>query len=124
MFKTALTTSARTLAKRWRNSGSRGYASTIFTMADFGTPTWTMLSRKRSVIHPLWCTNRPAAASAPPGRASADPNGDRHAETRHPIEHVALNLRIGPLLGQNPGLKSAANDGLVPIHRSLNQAPT
>ena len=27
---------------------------------------------------------------------SADPGGDRHAETRHPVEHVAPDFRLGP----------------------------
>src|SRR5271157_172180 len=58
----------------------------------------------------------------PPGRVSADPNGGRHAETRHPIEHAASNLCVGPLFGQSADLKSSANDGFVSIRRSLGQA--
>jgi hypothetical protein len=30
---------------------------------------------------------------------SADPGGDRHAETCHPVEHVAPDFCFGPLIG-------------------------
>jgi len=54
---------------------------------------------------------------------SADPVGDRHAETCHPVEHVASDFRLGPLIGQSPCVKSSADDGLVAKHRRLNQTP-
>ena len=41
----------------------------------------------------------------------------------HPVEHVAPDFRLGPLIGQNPGVKSSADDGLVAKHRRLNQTP-
>jgi hypothetical protein len=52
---------------------------------------------------------------------SADPGRDRHAETRHPVEHIAPDFRLGPLIGQNPGVKSSADDSLVAKHRRFNQ---
>jgi len=55
------------------------------------------------------------------GCALADPGGDRHAETRHPVEHVASDFCLGPLIAQSPGVKSPADDGLVAKHRCLNQ---
>jgi hypothetical protein len=54
---------------------------------------------------------------------SADPGGDRHAETCHPVEHVASDFRLGPLVGQSPCVKSSADDGLVAKHCRLNQTP-
>ena len=74
--------------------------------------------------HPLWCMNNLPAASVHPGRVSSDSNTGRHADTRHPIEHVASNLCLDPLIAQSPGLKSPINDDLVPIDRSFDQAPT
>ena len=46
-------------------------------------------------------------------RVSADPYGGRHAERRHPVEHVAANFCLGPLIGQSSGVKPRADDGLV-----------
>jgi len=51
-----------------------------------------------------------------------DSAGGRHAEARHPVENVASNSRLGPLIGQSPGVESAANDDLVTKHRDLDQA--
>jgi hypothetical protein len=67
---------------------------------------------------------RPGLGVCQPGWRLADSNGGRHGDTRHPIQHVASNLCLGPLRRQSPGLKSSVNDGLVPIDRSFNQAPT
>jgi hypothetical protein len=53
-----------------------------------------------------------------------DPDRDWHTETCHPVDDVACDLRFGPLTGQNPSVETPANDGLVAIHRGLNQAPT
>jgi acyl-CoA reductase-like NAD-dependent aldehyde dehydrogenase len=44
------------------------------------------------------------------GWESADSNRGRHAEICHPIEHVASDPCLGPLIGQSPGLKSSVND--------------
>ena len=54
---------------------------------------------------------------------SAGPYGGRHAEMRHPVEHVAPDFRLGPLIGQSPGVQPPADDGLVAIHPRLDQAP-
>jgi hypothetical protein len=59
----------------------------------------------------------------PSGSGSADSSGGRHAETRHPIEYVASNLCLGALRRQSSSPKSSANNGLVPIHGRLYQAP-
>jgi hypothetical protein len=48
---------------------------------------------------------------------------DRHAETCHPIGHIASDFCLGPLIGQSPCVKSSADDGLVAKHRRLNQTP-
>src|SRR5204863_10167412 len=56
-------------------------------------------------------------------RASDDPDGDRHAESGHPVKNVTSNLRLGSLIGQNPGVKAPADDGLVSIHCGFGQAP-
>jgi len=53
-----------------------------------------------------------------------DPDRDWHAETCHPVDDVACDLRLGPLTGQNSSVETSANDGLVAIHRGFNQAPT
>ena len=67
---------------------------------------------------------RPGLGVCQRGWRLADSNGGRHADTRHPIQYVASNLCLGPLRGQSSGLKPSANDGPVPIHRSLDQAPS
>ena len=54
---------------------------------------------------------------------SADPGGDRHAETCHPVQHIASDLCLSPLIGQNPRVKSSADNGLIAKHRRLNQTP-
>src|SRR5690242_16996442 len=70
-----------------------------------------------------WCTNRPRVASPFRSRVSDDPDGDRHAEPCHPVEHVAPDLRLGPLIGQSPGVETPTDDGFVSIHPGLGQAP-
>jgi hypothetical protein len=52
-----------------------------------------------------------------------DPDGDRHAEAGHAVEDVAANLCLGLLVGQSPGVKTPADDGLVSVHRGFNEAP-
>ena len=42
---------------------------------------------------------RPAVVFPLLGSVSADPGGDRHAEICHPVEHVASDFRLGPLIG-------------------------
>src|SRR5690349_17615576 len=69
-----------------------------------------------------WCTNRPRVASPFRFRVSDDPDGDRHAEPCHPVEHVAPDLRLGPLSGQSPGVEAPADDGFVSIHPGFGQA--
>jgi hypothetical protein len=56
-------------------------------------------------------------------RPSADPGGDRRAEPCHPVEYVAPDFCLGPLIGQNPGVKAPADDALVAKHRGFNQTP-
>src|SRR5271166_3504159 len=69
-----------------------------------------------------WCVNRPLAAASPLAACvSADPSGGRHTEPCHPVKHVAPDFCLGPLIGQNPGVKTPADDGLVAKHRGLNQ---
>ena len=52
---------------------------------------------------------------------SSDPDGRRHAERSQPVEHVASDFRLGPLIGQSPGVKAPADDGLVAKHGGLDQ---
>ena len=42
-----------------------------------------------------------------------DPSRRRHAERRHSVEHAAPDFRLGPLIGQSPGVKAPTDDGLV-----------
>ena len=67
--------------------------------------------------------NRSLVASPLSPRVSADPDGGRHAERRHPVEHVAPNFCLGALIGQSPGVKPPSNDALVAEHRGFNEAP-
>lgn len=53
---------------------------------------------------------------------SADPDGDRHAEPGHPVEHVAADFCLDPLIGQSPGVELPSDDGLVAIHPRFDQA--
>ena len=57
-------------------------------------------------------------------RVLHDPNRDWHTETCHPVDDIACDLCLGPLIGQNPSVGTPANDGLVAIHRGFNQAAT
>jgi NAD(P)-dependent dehydrogenase (short-subunit alcohol dehydrogenase family) len=41
---------------------------------------------------------------------SADPNSGWHAKRRHPVENVASDFCLGPLIGQSPGVKPPADD--------------
>ena len=70
-----------------------------------------------------WRMDRLLVASPVPARVSADPDGGRHAEPRHPVEHIAPDLCLGLLIGQSSGLKSPTDDGLVAKHRCFNQTP-
>jgi hypothetical protein len=56
-------------------------------------------------------------------RVLPDPDGDWHAEPCHPVQDVASDLHLGPLIAQNPSEETPADDGLVAIHRGFNQAP-
>src|SRR3954453_13455793 len=62
-------------------------------------------------------------ASPPRLRALFDTDGDRHTEAGHSVERVAGDFGFGLLIGQTPGLKTPADDGLVAIHRRLHEAP-
>jgi hypothetical protein len=57
--------------------------------------------------------NIPPAAFLVSPLGSFDSNRDWHAEAGHPVYDVAADFRLGPLIGQNPGVKSSADDGLV-----------
>ncbi len=72
---------------------------------------------------PPWCMNRSLIVSPVLPRVSADPDGGRHAERGHPVEHVAANLCLGLLIGQSPAVKPPADNGLVAIHCGFDQAP-
>jgi hypothetical protein len=83
----------------------------------------TALSALSSAATARWCVNRPLAAASPLAACvSADPSGGRHTEPCHLVEHVAPDFCLGPLIAQNPGVKTPADDGLVAIHRGFNQA--
>ena len=69
-----------------------------------------------------WCTNRSPVASSLASRVSADPNSDRHAKGRHPVEDVAPDFCLGLLIGQSPSVKPPADNGLVAIYCGLGQA--
>ena len=69
------------------------------------------------------CMNRSLIVSPVLPRVSPNPDGGRHAERGHPVEHVAANLCLGPLIGQSPGVKPPADNGLVAIHFGFDQAP-
>src|SRR3954469_19433530 len=56
-------------------------------------------------------------------RALFDADRDRHAEAGHSVEGVAGDFRFGSLIGQSPGMKTPADDGLVAIHRRFDEAP-
>jgi hypothetical protein len=38
-----------------------------------------------------------------------DPGGKRHAQTFHPIEHIASDFRLSSLIGQSPQAKSSVS---------------
>src|SRR4051794_10118702 len=62
-------------------------------------------------------------ASPPQACVLFDTDGDRHAEAGHLVEGVAGDFGFGLLVGQSPGMKTPADDGLVAIHRRLDEAP-
>src|SRR3954462_13308618 len=74
-------------------------------------PAWESHCRRR------WCMNTIWAASPPQLRVLFDTDGDRHAEAGHLVEGVAGDFGFGLLIGQTPGMKTPADDGLVWIHR-------
>jgi hypothetical protein len=61
-------------------------------------------------------------AFPPPVRLSFDTVGDRHAEASHSVEDVAGDFCFGLLIGQSPGMKAPADDGLVSIHHGFDEA--
>ena len=56
------------------------------------------------------------------GRWPLDPDADRHAEASHPVEGLAANLRLGPLVGQSAGVDAADDNGFVAEHGGLDEA--
>src|SRR4051812_26021722 len=52
-----------------------------------------------------------------------DTDRDRHAEAGHLVEGVAGDFGFGLLIGQSPSLQTPTDDGLVAIHRRLDEAP-
>jgi hypothetical protein len=68
------------------------------------------------------CMKRSPGLTSPSAFVSANPSGDWHAEPRHPIEHVAPDLCLGPLIGQSPGLKSPTYDSFIAKHRGFDKA--
>ena len=90
--------------------------SVFFLWAAKVSKLGRILYASSSAAYPPWCMNRSLVASPVLPRVSADPDGRRHAERRHPVEHVAANLCLGPLIGQSPAAKPPADNGLVAIH--------
>ena len=78
----------------------------------------------RCALFAFCCMNKPMPLRLAASCVLCDPDRDRHTEACHPVDHVACDLRFSPLTGQNPSVETPANDGLVAIHRGLNQAPT
>src|SRR5260370_33427345 len=70
-----------------------------------------------------WCMNMPRVVPCLTFRVSDDPDGDRHAEPSHTVEDVASDLRLGPLIAQNPSVKTPSDDCFVSIHCGFDQAP-
>src|SRR5271170_6086926 len=60
------------------------------------------------------------ASSSPSADVSAEPSGGRHAEPRHPVEHVAADFCLSPLIGQSPGVKASSDNGLITIHSGFH----
>jgi hypothetical protein len=79
-----------------------------------------ILSLKRTEAR--CCMNRLTAASSSRRRVSNDPNGDRHTEARHPVEGIAPDLRLSPLIAQSPSVKTPTDDRLVSRHCGFGQA--
>jgi nucleoside-diphosphate-sugar epimerase len=97
--------------------------SVFFLRAAKVSKPGRILYASSSAAYPPWCMYRSLVASPVLPRVSADPDGGRHAERRHPVEHVAANFCLGPLIEQSPGAKPPADDGLVAIHCGFDQAP-
>src|SRR6478609_3635829 len=81
------------------------------------------MGRRSCVRRRRWCMNTVWVASPPQAGVLLDADGDRHAEAGHLVEGVTGDFGFGLLIGQSPGLKTPADDGLVAIHRHLNEAP-
>jgi hypothetical protein len=58
----------------------------------------------------------PSRAFCPSLFGLFDPNRDRHAELGHAVQDVAADLRLSPLIGQNPSAKAPPDDGLESVH--------
>jgi hypothetical protein len=81
------------------------YADALADIAELGEicPALTSRTRCRAFDaggkNPRWCTNRPTVVFPLSVWVSADPGGDWHAETGHPVEHIAPDFCLGPLIG-------------------------
>jgi hypothetical protein len=93
--------------------------TSICVVDEQGVVVW----RGKCTTDPLWCANRLSVVVGPLGGLSANPGGDRHAETCHPVEHVAPKFRLGALIAQNPCVKPSTDDGFVAKHCGFNQTP-
>src|SRR3954464_12741241 len=80
-------------------------------------------STPRNALSERWCMNTVWIASPPQLRVLFDTDGDRHAEAGHLVEGVAGDFGFGLLIGQSPSLQTPTDDGLVAIHRRLDEAP-
>ena len=82
---------------------------------------WVSLAHGDSLCICDRCMDLPRVASPVPARVSVDRSGDRHAEPRHSVEHIAPDFCFGLLIGQSSGLKSPADNGLVAKLLCFNQ---
>jgi hypothetical protein len=90
-------------------------------LLDFACATYGLLLR--CLVQWRWCMNIVWVASPPQACTLFDTDGDRHAEAGHLVEGVAGDFRFGLLIGQSPGMKTPADDGLVAIHCRFGEAP-
>src|SRR4051812_1256141 len=107
----------RNAAKRWlaRHGAALAHARPVF----LGDDLFACQPIAEALVHEygLGCISPPRL------RVLFDTDGDRHAEAGHLVEGVAGDFGFGLLIGQSPGMKTPADDGLVAIHRRLHEAP-
>src|ERR1700677_673779 len=124
------------LRPRYRSGRS---TAGVTPATDLRSAAWSMRPRRRT--SPITGKEMLASVDRSPNRALVhecpqqvrpsplfglfDPNRDRHAEAGHAVQYVAADLRLGPLIGQSPGAKTASNNGLVPVLGCLDEtSPT